>query len=803
MTFEEEKSSLGNEDSSIDGEKKPEDDNASFSMDEQSSDTVNEENKPVDDMVVEDEQNTDNTMSEGEEDSPVEEDEKNTDYSNEIFREILSDLLNNKKDDNPEEFFVVLTNYQDEWGSFFNKNMNIVQELLEIDTAEALDALCAKYNDELKKFQERVAGGYYELTFDLPQTTPHYIELEAGKQMLNKIFNLRDKKIEMAVALAMEDDGWKQFITTNPGILDHLRSTKTEAEALKFIEENNSFLLEYVDSYNTDQLNSLAEPNITFSQLCNAIYAAKKSNNAMSLDRVLDSLSEEDKSYFNEASHLEELKTVNNESELAAFIAAKTPTYIKMFSEKILAGQQRSVDKLVQLLYNIFELKEDNQELDKLIASQTGDVASYISTQDGIDMISQVTSFETKQQLNDYIRKNLTVVIATENLIDKVTEQVAVPLIPQTVDEKAVFAYLKSLWKVKDNTEAMQELEAGLDLNIRGFLKTTNGEEITETVLSKQDEAGVNLYISFLESRVLVHSSGNERIHKDNAGKVEMLLRALEDHYEAKGSAVKQKNVIRSTHPDIEHFINTHKKLISPVLEADSDEGMRSALEALKAALTGVDKEEAAALFSEVSHFSEDMITLIKNQWAHVVVALGGEAKNIPKKSCTYIGSHGFPIVFTPASKDSAATISYSRSGPIGSATTQYSGDAGAVEVLDEAASAEDENKGHAYQDLKAGTDMLNIIKMFKHTGSISMIAGDKDAMRSFWALTKANAIDCEGYEADDKDERWLKDRLDTIKSTFPVKMPKPKPAPKKEQSNTSSPSLGMGGGSRDEEEES
>ena len=747
------------------------DDDSSFSMNQDSLEKSNNDSQPSLEQAA---------------DEPAGSEDNNGKVNLEAFDEIVLNAYKACQTGDLEAFYHALGASGDDWELFFNEHNDIVYAIATLKSAEDAAALTQNYHEQLNTFVSRMKEGYYDLSFNIPQTKPHTIDIAQAQAVFKTIYDNKDNTIALTAGLSRLEEGWKNYIADNPNTVVAISSLESEDKLSDLIAQQQEQLTKHIDSYNQQQLDELEEPDVMFDTLCRIIFAAKSSKKAMAITSILDKLSEQDNIFFQENKRLKELTALANTTELDAFIAAKTPGYIKMFVEKVLAGRPRSIDTIVAFLKQLYALHADIAARDKLIADQTGVVAGFLATEAGQKALKKVMDMRFDNDIKSYL-KTLTVLADTDDLEERDPPQLVLPIVPSAVDIKILFPVLKEVWQVRDNEKAITEKLQTLAVSIQGYIATEDGKEILETILSQEQEQNVDIYLNQLEARTLMRDTEKEKL-ADNATRIQLLLQALKNRFVHKDDPVALKNTIRSTHPEINQFISTHSRWISPISSADDDDEMEAALAEFKASITGLSENDCSSLFAESMDLSEAMTDIMRSNWAHVVVSLEGDMEDAPKHKTTYTGQHGLPIVFEPATKETSATISFSRSGPLSSAEVIIKGES-KVQVLDTENISDEDRPACVYQDLQACADMIGLIDSYGHTKVLKISAGDREAARSLWALAKVHGLDCEGYIADDEDSKWLSSRQEDIKSTFPVAL-----IAAKQQKAAPSSAPGMGG---------
>ena len=748
------------------------------SLDEEASFDVNQNSGPNKDEQA---QSADGQVDSTETESGV--------FTQEVFRGLITKAYQQAQDGNIDEFYSALNEFNDEWAQFFSENTDIIHALLAIENESEIDTVAAEYQQQVKAFIHRVNNGYYDLTFNLPQSKPYRIELAQAEPIFRSIQKAKGNTIALTATLSSIDEGWKSFIAENPNVIVRLSATDSEEGLKDIISDLQESLTEHIADYNQQQLDDLEEPNVIFDTICRVIYAAKTSKKAMALDSVMDKLSDEDKEFLNANNRLAELTAALNHTELEAFILAKKTDYIKMFAEKVLAGQQRRIDVIVEFFRKVHALRADKEARDNLLTGQTGVVADFLATEAGQAGLATVEDAMVEEELNEYLQ-TLTVLANPDGLKVIAQHQVALPVLPASIDTKLLFEDLKELWRHNDDVDWIKERLDSLEIPIQGYLVSVDGQEILETVLNKDKEQDVDIYLGQLEATALMRVKESEKL-SDVSTRVEMLLESLKERFQNKDNPIMLQNIKRNTSSQINYFIATHERWIRPIMAANDDNEMEAALAEFKDSLTGLDQDSFHKLFSETDEIDEQTIALLKSKWSYATVALEGEMSSAPKKETIYTGAHGLPIVFQPATKDRPATLAFTRSGPISSAAALLEA-ANNVKVLDPDNIGDEDRDGCVYQDLQACMNMLELIDSFGHTKPLKIISDDKDAARSFWALASAHGVNCHGYEADEKDNQWLESRQEAMRAIFPVVLAanQPKAAP------SSAPGMGKGHGS-------
>lgn len=711
-------------------------------------------------------------------------------FTQEVFKSLIAKAYHQAQLGNIDDFYNALNDFNDEWAQFFSENTDIIHALLAVENESDIDTLAAEYQQQVKAFIHRVHNGYYELTFNLPQTKPYRIDLAQAEPIFKSIQAAKNNTIALTATLSSIDEGWKSFIAENPNVIVRLSTTDSEEELKEIMSDLQESLEEHIADYNQQQLDDLEEPNIIFVAICRVIYAAKTSKKAMAIDSVMDKLSDADKEFLNANNRLAELTSSKNHSELEAFIRAKKTDYIKMFAAKVLAGQQRRIDVIVEFLRKVYDLRADKEARDELLTVQTGVIADFLATEAGRAGLATVENALVEEELNEYLQ-TLTVLANPDGLEEVAQHQVALPVLPGSIDTKLLFEDLKEIWQHSDDIAWIKEKLSNLEIPVQGYIASTDGQEILETVLNKDKEQDVDIYLGQLEATALMRVKESEKL-SDTTIRVEMLIESLKERFQNKSDPIMLQNIKRNTSAQINYFIATHERWIKPIMAANDNNEMEAALAELKASLTGLDQDSFHKLFLETDEIDEQAIMQLKSKWSYATVALEGEMSSAPKKETVYTGAHGLPIVFQPATKEQPATLAFTRSGPISSAAALLKS-ANKVKVLDPDNIGDEERDGCVYQDLQACVNMLELIDSYGHTKPLKITSDDKDAARSFWALASAHGIDCHGYEADEKDSQWLESRQDDMRAVFPVTLAATKQL---KAAPSSAPGMGKGHGS-------
>lgn len=688
-------------------------------------------------------------------------------YTEKAFIELISKMAEAAKYDDDEAFYSLPRKTDGDWEQFFTDNLPLVVTIAQTKDEKMLEQLAKDNMQKVLAFKEKVEGGYYDQTFIMPQTKPNLMQIDQANEVFSALKECNGNNILVTARTAMLPDGWRVYVNSNE-IVKKLDELEDDAALTDFISSMSEDMQAFIDSYNQDEIDAIDEPDNLFTQVCKIVYEIKSSGNKMALESVWDKLSEEDKEFFEKDSHWDKLKSVHNNAELVAYIKAISPGYCKMYAEKVLQGMQRTVDKVMSFFRKAYS-EENEDGFVELLESQPESVVEFLTTDNGKKCMSEVMNFTSQDELEEYLATNISVLSNPELLKEKNIIPLIVPLVPKSLDFNKLAEVLRSIWQVRQFSGQISKVLEEVDAMTLGFLQTTSGKEVLVTTRNMELKSELEKYIGLLESRTFVAKSESDKLNQSSQNKIDMVIAKVEEFIEAKHDETLFENAKRAAHPEVLSFIKANQELFDPVLKAKSEEEQQAALELLKVVLQGMTPEQRQAMFIDSVEVSSKVLKIMKDKWSYVEVAIDSSRDDMPDEVKSYLGSYGVPIIYTPASSETKATIAYSRMGPVSGVDAFIDIKKQNIDILDRDKVGEDEGRGDVYNDLKACVDIIKLTKKLGHKGGYKILQGEKEAMRSFWALTTAHGIGCEGYEPDEQDKRWLDGRLDVLKSIFPV----------------------------------
>lgn len=677
----------------------------------------------------------------------------------ETFSDILKKLVDFKKKNDLSGLMSYLNEQCDSDWHYLLERPVVVEAVGKLKTKKDVKAAIKSCQQELESFLDKARNNYFEALDDLRDEfteknilMPTPISNEIMQAKLEKIHALPD--IFCYYLHTLHEDAVLDLFTKRPDL--YALVVEGEKGFDEIWPEIQDAIDAFVLEYNAEKRDAAAGVDTIIRETTEILYQVKKTDNDQLIAAVTTLLSEKTRAFLEDGGYLERLGDVKSQDALAAYIEMIKPDWYRTVHEEFTGVQDQELDRVLEAFKKLFALKDSEDRFNEHFETLDAETKAFLEGDDGVEYMARIFQCETQDQCDKVLEE-----IKQELGVDgkgagKALEapKVNPPNKSSNVTLQALVDFLKKAFDVRQNEAELDGLVRKEDLALRGYFTTDKGLELLEQLSGCETKEAFDLWIAQLENQELMLDAQARKIKSGQAEALDVVLQALQRLHEVRGSEAKTKDVYKTIESSAEDFImnNPH---CHGVINAESDALFEKELSAFRRRYEGLSAQEIEQGLSSVIELSDSTLAQLKSRWSYVEVALsGGDASKI-KKLSSEIESQGRGIRYVPKSEGQPAKLSYSR--------------AGGLMPID----GVDITKGEGvqwvtqYHDMLAAKSLLEIVAKNDFDRELSITGGGRESMRSLWAVSSINDVNCTGFEPTEEDTSWFEQRKGFLKKDF------------------------------------